>query len=879
MVRYFNSGKNGNNANNSAHHSNRLLQRLLKVCLWSSLFLLTACTGGSGESTVAQQGSNAQQLPDEPTTQAATAVNYNGPDPRDQAVRDYKLFFWDEVTQPTIGCAGCHMQEGSGTRWFVRSDNINTAYDDTLPVVSLADPASSSLVDKVAGGHNCWVADLTLCRDTLIEFITNWANGAADTSATELVLVAPNDQLPSGAITFPDNASLFSTTVYPLLTANCAACHSDTVPVAQQQTPLFAHSNVDTAYEAAKTKIDVEVIEDSRLVVRLRDEAHNCWDVCADNAAEMQAQIDALLPDTADPVDPALVTSMALRMEDDGIQASSGGRVETHVIAQYEFRLGEGNRIDDRSNVAPLMPLTLIGDYTWQKNWGVTFNDGRAQASVNNSTKLFDELSGTGEYTIETWIFPGNVTQDNTARIVSYSGGTEARNFTLGQSLYNYEALNRSSVTNTNGLPALVTADADEDAQAVLQHVVVTFHPETGRKIYVNGVDTNDPDDQGGGNFYNWDRDFAFVIGNEVSGNRPWQGTMRFLAIHKRALSPEDIQINYDAGVGQKYYLLFRLATLNANNGDPDSFLGFTVSQYDNYSYLFSEPFYIVLGQTSVPTPFALKGLRIGVNGKVPTVGQAFATLDMTVDDTSYNAETGAPISSRGMIVGLEHGADIDQFFLSFEQLGNDNNVFVEATYDAPVFTGSGLEYSEIGLRNFSEIRESFAQVTTIDSSTAAVQQTYDLVVQQLPSSEDILGFLSAHQMGVTQLAIAYCGEMIDTKAARDAMGITLDEINGNVADEHNKPVADWDAEFVDPMLNAALNSNLLVQPDLATAKSLVHHLLFTDADGIAEIDAVNNPTPDGLARCSGPGCSGNTALAAKAGCAAVLGSSAVTLQ
>ncbi|NND39183.1 MAG: LamG domain-containing protein [Pseudomonadales bacterium] len=846
----------------------------------SITWLLSACTGGSGESTSPQQGLNFTSNPNDPPTQAATAVNYNGPDPRDQSVRDFKLFFWDEVTKPSIGCSSCHMQDGSGTRWFARNDNINTAFDDTLPVVNLADPASSALVARVASGHNCWVNDLTLCRDTLTEFISNWANGVQATTASSVALVGPAGQLPSGAVNFPESSSAFANTVYPLLTANCAGCHSDAVPVAQQQTPLFAHSNIDTAYEAAKTKIDVSVIEDSRLVVRLRDEAHNCWDVCADNAAEMLAQIDALLPDNADPVDPNLVTSMALRMQADGIQASSGGRIETHVIAQYEFRLGEGNRVDDRSSVAPLMPLTLIGDYEWQQNWGIKFNDGRAQASVNNSSKLFNELTGTGEYTIETWVFPANVTQDNNARIVSYSGGTTARNFTLGQSLYNYEAHNRSSVTDTNGLPALITDDGDEDAQAALQHVVVTFHPDVGRKIYVNGVDTGDTDLQGGGNFNNWDSDFALVLGNEVSGNRPWQGTMRFLAIHKRALSASDIQTNFDAGVGQKYFLMFRLHTLNANNGDPDSFLVFTVSQYDNYSYLFSEPFYFVPGQSSVPTPFTMRGLRIGVNGKVPTVGQAFATLDMTIDDTNYNADTGHPVSARGTLVGLELGADLDQFFISFEQLGNESNVFVEATFDAPVFTGSGLEYSDIGLRNFMEIRESFAQLTGIDSATPAVRDTYDLVVQQLPSSEDILGFLSAHQMGVAQLAIAYCGEMIDSQAARSSLGITLTEdVTGNVADEHNKSVADWDTQYIDPLLVAGLNSNLLVQPDMTNAKNIIHHLLFEDVDGIAEIDATNNPVPDGLARCSGAGCTGNTAIAAKAACAAMLGSSAVTLQ
>ena len=32
------------------------------------------------------------------------------------------------------------------------------------------------------------------------------------------------------------------------------------------------------------------------------------------------------------------------------------------------------------------------------------------------------------------------------------------------------------------------TADADEDLQATLQHVVATYDPVNGRRIYVNGV-------------------------------------------------------------------------------------------------------------------------------------------------------------------------------------------------------------------------------------------------------------------------------------------------------------------------------------------------------------------------------------------------------
>lgn len=867
------------------------LLRMIKLGSSFSLLLpiLVACSGGSGESTsIAPTGGDSI-----PGNNVAGQVSYNGPDPRDQAVRDFQFFFWNNVTDEAIGCANCHMQDGVGTVKFVRNDDINLAFDTALSVVDLVDPGNSAVVNRVFNNHNCWSPDPAICRDTLTAWVSNWAAGVEDTSSTSVALAAPLAQMATGAILFPENSSLFETTVYPLLTENCASCHSDSAPVQVRQTPLFAHSNVDTAYEAAKTKIDLSNTRDSRLVVRLRDESHNCWDDCATDAVEMQTEIEALLPDNISPVDPDLIKSLALRLDSDGIPASSGGRVETHVIAQYEFRIGSGTVVADRSMVEPFMPLTLIDGVEWLDNWGLQFTDGRAQASVNDSRKLYDELTATREYSIEAWVFPANVTQENSARIVSYSSGANERNFTLGQSLYNYDYFNRSGNTDNNGEPLLSTNTDDQDLQEALQHVVVTFDEENGRQIYVDGQHTGDVDPEAGAGIASWDEDFAFVIGNEVSGNRSWEGAVRFVAIHRRALSQQDIQTNFDVGVGQKYFMLFRLGYLSDHDGDPntpdevqeltpidDSYVVFQVSQYDNYSYLFSNPYFLALNADTISQNFVIKGLRVGVNGKVSTVGQVFTTLDMQVEPAGYSGESGYPISSQGMIVSLENGADLDQFFLSFEQLDVNMNVFVEADFDAPIFSGSGLENSDVALRNFSEMRETFAQITAIDSSNSAVSATYDLVIQQLPSNENILGFLSAHQMGVTQLAIAYCNQLVETKSARDALGISLDEVDDpNIDDANGKTVADWDTDFIDPLITRALNSNLTVQPDFTVVKSQLHHLLFTDADGIAEIDAVNNPVPDGLSRCAGGCVDGTTALAAKAACAAVLGSSAVSLQ
>jgi hypothetical protein len=121
-------------------------------------------------------------------------------------------------------------------------------------------------------------------------------------------------------------------------------------------------------------------------------------------------------------------------------------------------------------------------------------------ASATDSRKLHNELasgSGTQEYTIETWLIPANTTQEGPARIITYSGGTGERNFMLGQVMYNYVARNRSvnPDVNANGDPTFSTADADEDLQAMLQHVVLTYDQARGRRIFVNGVFTDDEDE------------------------------------------------------------------------------------------------------------------------------------------------------------------------------------------------------------------------------------------------------------------------------------------------------------------------------------------------------------------------------------------------
>ena len=295
----------------------------------------------------------------------------------------------------------------------------------------------------------------------------------------------------------------------------------------------------------------------------------------------------------------------------------------------------------------------------------------RRRARPPSSKKLHDLIKATGEYTIEAWVAPGNVAQEE-SRIVSYSGGITARNFMLGQTLYSYDFIQPLEQLEPERRPEARRPSADdEDLQATLQHVVATYDPVNGRRIYVNGEFTGDVDPVAGGTLGDWDDTFAFVLGNEVSGDRQFQGVFRIVAIYNRAITPAQITQNFQAGVGEKFYLLFSVSHLVDM---PQAYVMFEVSQFDSYGYLFDKPTFISLDAAATPGSIPVAGIRIGVNGAEAHVGQAYRTLDTVVNDSNYGPG-GQRLSAIGTVIALEKGPEFDEFFLTFDVLGDHTNV------------------------------------------------------------------------------------------------------------------------------------------------------------------------------------------------------------
>ena len=897
-----------------------LLNTQIKIYFIALTVVLSACSGGSGSSD--------SQRADVASTnnQEATFV-YQGAAPADAEIQAFRVEFFDNLVT-NDRCGSCHSVDGIGGLDFVNQEDVNDAWRHASTVVNLDDPGASAIVAQVASGHECWrgAASAQSCAQLIETWIENWAAGA-QTGVTTIQLTPRTYREPEATKIFPvthaeTDFSTGANNLHSLLTTYCSSCHSDTSSV--RQGPFFASNDPQVAYDNAITKISLsDATNDlnsaqSRLVVRLRDESHNCWDDCQSNAQEILDAIVAIVDSIPEPLglDPALLVSGAQFLNQDGIAVSVGGRYEDNIIAKWEFAEGSGPTTVDTSGVAPAIFLNLSGNYSWLGVGGIHFEGGRGQATTSDSEKVLDILTATGEYSIEAWVVPFNVVQED-ASIIAYSGGGNIRNFMVSQSLYNYESYNRSSANNNDsgGEPILTTDNNDELVQAALQHVVVTFDPVEGRKIYVNGVDTGAVDGIGGGNLSGWNDSFAIVLGNDPSGSNPWSGDIRMAAIHSRALTPEQISQNFDVGVGQVFFMLFSVSELideegvcHETNGLERTdycYIAFEISQIDSYSYLFSNPFFISLNESSLPANVDIRGIRIGINGRIADRGQAFVNIDESITDSSYTPG-GEPLSSVGTIVGIEGGPTQDAFFLAFEEFNGTTGVQTPSASYAFVYTPNGVEGADVGMKTFDEINRSLSDITTVP--TSQLDATYQTIRRSLPAIADFQAYFASHQMAVTQLAIGYCDALVDNAGLRSAFfndGSAFD-INRNadvIPDEQ------WLSQVIYPLLERILtydstdaahkitqepdrNDNT-IDPldDTGPASELL--LLINDENNLAPYSwngSAYVSTPDnirdGLARCNNAttgaieSCSvARTAEVVKAVCAATIGSASLMMK
>jgi hypothetical protein len=658
----------------------------------------------------------------------------------------------------------------------------------------------------------------------------------------------------------PGSRDAFEQHVYPLLTQYCAECHDG----GGEGSPSFSHPVVATAYGEllGQSKVNLAAPDRSRIVRKLAEESHNCWtNDCSADALILQAAIQAW----ADQIDfdeggvsIGESLSSATLMLADGTEDTSAQRYDENIIARWEFKEGAGTIAFDTSGVAPAMDLAINGEITWMTAWGINIESGTARAIGGSSAKLYDRIAagatGSGQYSVEAWITNASVSLEGPARIITYSANNNSRNFSLGQTLYNYDFRNRiiSEEIGGNGTPALVTYDADQDLQDRLQHVVITYDLLRGRRIYVDGRWTDDVDAQMAGRLFNWDRNHIFALGNEISNDRQWEGQVRFVAVYDRALTDAQIRQNFDAGIGKRLSMSFDVSRWTG----PGSAIEFQVSEFDDASYMFCNPTF----RTPNPANYRLAHVRIATNGTLAPTGQGFVTLDTLVSEQRQE------LTERCTIIPKDDGPLDDEFTIVFEHLGGFQNIIDEPDPPPIVVMLDPSARPNYGVRDYARIRESLADITGVNPLLPAIDAVFAELEQQLPSAYDVRSFVSSHQVGISKLALEFCDALVDSTSLRDAFfgtGFPFTTEPLTVFGAPGSPNAMNRNRIADSLYTRTFGTGLVGQPVLAD----------TRADLSALVDSL-------VTQCQSTPCdSVRTRTIVKSECTAVLASAAMSMH
>ena len=342
-------------------------------------------------------------------------------------------------------------------------------------------------------------------------------------------------------------------------------------------------------------------------------------------------------------------------------------------------------------------------------------------------------------------------------------------------------------------------------------------------------------------------------------------------------MTEAQITQNFDAGVGEKFYLMFDISE-RIQAAAESSYILFEAQQYDSYAYLFDKPHFVTL-DGSEPSGIPIRGVRVAMNGQEAPVGQTYATLEDELNAAEFE-ELGQPLSALGAVIPLEKGAEDDEFFLTFDELA-------DFTYDRPddptlVITPTDASDEEraarIGVRTFDEIDATYASITGVNRASYQrpagvfpVDATFQELRQSLPAVEDVNTLLSAHQVAIAQLAIQYCDAIIGSNSEPNPDANSIwPGFDFNQAASQAFSMANRNA-FVDPLI-ARATGQTPAGPAIATQPSYAE--LYEE---LASFQAANG-RPDNLIDrlLAGPS---DTRAIAKSVCASLLGSAATLIQ
>ena len=229
--------------------------------------------------------------------------------------------------------------------------------------------------------------------------------------------------------------------------------------------------------------------------------------------------------------------------------AWSADRSGDGLVVLYDFRLAKGSIVKDRSGVGKPLDLKIENPKNVRRTKGTLEVRGKTLIrSDKPAAKVFNAVRRSGEITIEAWVRPANAKQDGPARMVTLSGGSSERNFTLGQEGDKVDVRLRTTKTSGNGIPSLNSPGRSLAPR--LTHIVYTRNRGGRTRLFLSGkqqVEKRVP-----GAMANWNGKYRLALANELSSDRPWLGTFHLVAIYSRDLSVGEVAQHFKAGVNAR---------------------------------------------------------------------------------------------------------------------------------------------------------------------------------------------------------------------------------------------------------------------------------------------------------------------------------------
>lgn len=230
------------------------------------------------------------------------------------------------------------------------------------------------------------------------------------------------------------------------------------------------------------------------------------------------------------------------------VMVSVAARVNRDIQALYTFEENTGQTVKDASGTGEPLDVQIIDlqKISWL-NGALKIKNPTLLLASGPIGRLHDALKIANEITLEAWLKPSDVNVPGLARILTFSSGPGARNFTLAQSGNQYHLHLRTSTTNDNASNKALAGGVVENR---LTHLVCTRDASGLTRMFVNGTEVASRTVSG--NFSNWKNDFQLALANEIGsgadGDRAWLGELHLVAIYSRALTLGEIEQNFKFG-------------------------------------------------------------------------------------------------------------------------------------------------------------------------------------------------------------------------------------------------------------------------------------------------------------------------------------------